>query len=180
MKKTGILFILLIAVILARPAPVPAAGQYRQIDTPSGEVIVGLDREEAYRQFGAPASKGEGLWYYTDPAKFFVNFSEAPTVLLYPDFCRAVVGMPTEFKVFLNTPDLGIRDITQEAELIFDQAGLASLVGTGVFIPKKAGEFSALAIYKDILSNPINILADESKESGPKEKEVLLSVDVLP
>ncbi len=157
-----------------------AGAQYQEINTSQGKVIIGLDREKAYQMFGAPASKGEGLWYYAGPPEFFVNFSEIPSILLYPNSCQATAGIPLEFKAFLNLPDSRIRDITKEVQLVFDRPECARLAGPGVIIPKKAGEYSALAIYKEVLSNPLYIQIKEPKEKEQKEKEKLLSIDVLP
>ena len=157
-----------------------AGAQYQEINTSQGKVIVGLDREKAYQMFGTPASKGDGLWYYAGPAEFFVNFSGIPSILLYPDFCQATVDIPLEFKAFLSLPDSGVRDITKEVQLVFDRPECARLAGPGVIIPKKAGEYSALAIYKEDLSNPLYIQIKEPEESEQKEKEKLLSIDVLP
>lgn len=159
-----------------------AIAQYQEINTSQGKVIVGLDREKAYQMFGVPASKGDSLWYYAGPAPagFFVNFSETPSILLYPDSYQATVGIPFEFKAFLSLPDSGIRDITKEVQLVFDRLECARVQGPGVIIPKKAGEYSALAIYKEVLSNPLYMQIKEPKESEKKEKEKLLSIDLLP
>ncbi len=182
MKKIKSIIVLLAAIIFLRPAVVLAGIQYHEFNTSQGKVIIGLDREKAYQMFGTPASKGEGLWYYAGPPEFFVNFSEIPSILLYPNSCQATVGIPLEFKVFLSLPDSGIRDITKEVQLLFDRPECVRLKGPGVIIPKKAGEYSALATYKDILSNPLYIRVKEPKENKQKEKEKekLLSIDVLP
>lgn len=184
MKKIKSIIFLLVAIIFLRPAIGLAGAPYQEINTSLGKVIIGLDKEKAYQMFGAPASKGPGLWYYAGPAKFFVNFSEIPSILLYPDFCQATVGIPLEFKVFLSLPDLGIRDITKEVQLLFDQPECVRLKGPGVIIPKKKGEYSALAIYKNVFSNPFYIQVKELEENKQKEKEKkkerLLSIDVLP
>ena len=184
MKKIKSLIVLLAAIIFLCPALVLAAAPYQEINTSQGKVILGLDREKAYAMFGAPASKSEGFWYYANPAPagFFVNFSKIPSLLLYPDSCQASVGIPLEFKAFLSLPDSGIQEVTKEAQLVFDQPECARIQGPGVFIPKKAGEYSALAIYQGILSNPLDLKIKDPKENEKKEeeKEVLLSIDLLP
>ncbi|MFH1519596.1 MAG: hypothetical protein ABIE75_03390, partial [Candidatus Omnitrophota bacterium] len=180
MKKIKPIIVLFTAIIFLCPEVVLAGAQYQEVNTSKGKVIVGLDREKAYQMFNTPASKGNGLWYYAGPPEFFINFSEIPGILLYPNFCQATVGIPLEFKAFLSLPDSGIRDITKEVQLVFDRSECARLAGPGVIIPKKAGEYSALAIYKEILSNPLHMQIKEPKESEQKEKEKLLSIDVLP
>jgi hypothetical protein len=182
MKKIKPVIVLLAVIIFLCPALVSAIGPYQEINTSLGKVIFGLDREKAYQMFGAPASKGDALWYYAGPAPagFFVNFSGTSSLLLYPNSCQASVGIPLEFKAFLSLPDSGIRDITKEVQLVFDRPECARLAGTGVIIPKKAGEYSALAIYKEVLSNPLYLQIKEPKESEHKEKEKLLSLDLLP
>ncbi len=165
--------------------PVKAATveQYRQIDTSRGKVIVGLDKEKALEMFGPPASKSAGLWYYaTPPSPFFVSFSETPSILLYPNFYQATVGIPMEFKAFLSLPDFEIKEITSEVQLIFERPETARLVAPGVVVPKKAGEYSLLAVYQKIMSNPLSLQVKEAEKSEKKEleKEKLLSIDLLP
>lgn len=180
MKKIKLTVILLTAIVFLCPALVVAIAPYQEINTSRGKVIVGLDREKAYQIFGAPTSKGDALWYYAGPEEFFVNFSGTPSILLYPNSCQATVGIPLEFKAFLSLPDSGIRNITKEVQLVFDQPECARFAGPGVIIPKKAGGYSALAIYKEILSNPLSLQIKEPKENKQKEKEKLLSIDLLP
>ena len=181
MKEIKTIIILLAAIVFLYPASLSAAAPYREINTNQGKVIVGLDREKAYQLFGPPTSKGDGLWYYAaGPEKFFVNLSKISSIVLYPSFCQAAVGIPLEFKVFLNLPDSGIQDITKDVELVFDHPECARVEGVGVIIPKKAGTYSALAVYNKVLSNPLHLQIKESKETKPKEKEKLLSIDVLP
>lgn len=180
MKKTKPVIILLAAIIFLCSAIVSAIAQYQEINTRQGKVIVGLDREKAFQIFGGPTSKGDNLWYYAGAAEFFVNFSETSSILLYPDFCQASVNIPLEFRVFLSLPDSGIQDITKEAQIVFNRPESARLAGPGVIIPKKAGKYSALATYKGLISNPFNMQIKESKENKQKEKEKLLSIDVLP
>ncbi len=154
---------------------------YQEVSTSRGKVVIGLDREKAYQMFGPPIAKGDALWYYAGaPGEFFVNFSEIPSILLYPDSYQAIVGVPLEFKAFLSLPDSGIRDITKEVQLVFDRPECVRLAGPGVIIPKKAGEYSALAIYKEFLSNSLYLQVKDPKKAEQKEKEKLLSIDLLP
>jgi hypothetical protein len=180
MKKIKPVIVLLAAIIFLCPALVSAIAQYQEINTSQGKVIVGLDREKAYQLFGAPASEGDGLWYYAGPERFFVNFSEISSILLYPNSCQATVGIPLEFKAFLSLPGSGVREITKEVQLVFDRSESASLQGPGVIIPKKAGEYSVLATYKGALSNPLYMQIKEPKENEQKEKVKLLAIDILP
>lgn len=180
MKRTKYLIVLLAAIIILYPAVAWASVPYQEINSSQGKVIAGLDREKAYQMFGAPASKGDGVWCYAGPTKFFVIFSEIPSILLYPSSSKATVGVPLEFKVFLSLADSGIQDITKEAQLVFDRPECVKIQSPGVIIPKRAGEYSALAIYKGFLSNPFYIQIKETKEGEQKEKEKLLSIDVLP
>ncbi|MBU4419173.1 MAG: hypothetical protein KJ594_04765, partial [Candidatus Omnitrophica bacterium] len=180
MKKIKPVIVLLAAIIFLYPVPVSAIAQYQEINTSQGKVIVGLDREKAYQMFGVPASKGGGLWYYAGPPAFFVNFSETPNLLLYPNSCQATVDIPLEFKAFLSLPDSIITDITKEVQLVFDCPECVRVVDSGVIIPKKAGEYSALAVYKDVLSNPLHLQIKEAKGTEQKEKEKLLNIDLLP
>jgi len=180
MKKIKSVVILLTAIVFLCPALVLAIAPYREINTSRGKVIIGLDRDKAYQLFGTPTAQGDTLWYYAAPVGFFVNFSEIPSILLYPDSYQAVVDVPLEFKAFLSLPDSGIREITKEVQLVFDRPECAKLAGPGVIIPKKAGEYSALAIYKEVLSNPLYLQIKEPNEGEQKEKEKLLSIDLLP
>ena len=182
MKKIKPIIVLLAAIIFLCLAQVKAIAQYQEVNTSKGKVIVGLNREKAYQLFGAPTSKGDGLWYYAFPTEFFVNFSETFSILLYPNFYQTSVGVPFEFKAFLSLPDSTITDITKEVQLVFDLPECAGFAGPGVIIPKKAGEYSALAIYKEVISNPLYLQIKESTEGGQKEqeKEKLLSIDLLP
>ena len=51
-----------------------------------------------------------------------------------------------------------------------------------MLIPRKAGKYSALAIYGDVLSNPLYLQTKEPGENKQKDnaKEKLLSIDLLP
>lgn len=180
MKKIKLIIISLVLVIFLGPVLALAGAQYQEVNTSQGKVIIGLNRQEAYQKFGVPSSKGSDLWYYATPPGFFVNFSATSSILLYPDFYEATAGVPVEFKAFLSLPDAGVRDITKEVELVFDQPEYVKLAAVGVIIPKKAGDYSALAIYQEALSNPIHLKVKEAKENGQKEKEKLLSIDILP
>lgn len=157
-----------------------AETKYREVNTSKGKVILGMDREKAYQSFGAPASRGEGLWYYNHPSEFFVSFSDKPSIVLFPDSVQGFIGIPLEFKVFISLPDTEIRDITAEVQLAFDQPACAKVASPGVIIPKKAGQFSALAMYHEFLSNPLSLQISEAKESMQKTKEALVSIDLLP
>lgn len=180
MNRIKHLIVLLAAIVILSPAVVWASVPYEEINSSQGKVIVGLDREKAYQMFGTPASKGDGVWYYAGPTKFFVIFSDIPNILLYPSSYKATVGVPLEFKVFLSLGDLGIQDITKEVQLVFDRPECAKIQGSGVIIPQKAGEYSVLAIHKGVLSNPSYMQIKEAKEGKQKEKEKLLNIDVLP
>jgi hypothetical protein len=184
MRRIKTLIILSVTIILSATALALAGPQYREVDTIRGRVITGLDKEKAYQLFGIPTAKSKNLWYYTgsSPAEvFFVSFPENySSIVLYPNFYKAVVGIPLEFKVFLNLPDSGIRDITKDVQLVFDPPESVRIAGAGVIIPKKTGECSVLAIYQNILlSNPLYLKVD-SEGSTPETKEELLSIDLLP
>ncbi|MFH0918096.1 MAG: hypothetical protein V1830_03070 [Candidatus Omnitrophota bacterium] len=183
MKKIKLVIILWAAIMFFYQLPVCPAAQYREIATSLGKVVTGLDREQAYQRFGAPVSKSNDLWYYTgsDPAGFFVKFSKTtPSILLYPGSYLATRDVPLEFKAFLSLPDSTITEITKEVQLVFDQPACAKVTGTGVIMPKQVGEYSALAIYQDLLSNPLHLQVKEAKESDLQEKNRLLSIDLLP
>jgi hypothetical protein len=180
MKKIKPIIILLAVVAFLCPVFVSAIAQYQEIKTSRGKVIIGLDREKAYKRFGAPTSKGDALWYYSAPEEFFVKFSETPSILMYPNSYQAETGIPIDFKVFLSLPDSGVRDITNEVQLVSDQTDCAKLQGPGVIIPSKVGEYSVLAMYKGAISNPLYLHTKASKEKKKKEKDKLLSIDVLP
>jgi len=180
MKKINFILILFWVIIFSLPSGAWAKEAYREVATSKGKVIVGLDRENAYQRFGAPASKGDGLWYYTSPSEFFVSFSATPSLLLFPDSAEGSVDVPMEFKAFLSLPDMEIRDITKEVQLVFDQPSSARIIGQGVIMPRKAGKYSALAMYQELLSNPINLEFKDAQEGDQKTKETLLSIDILP
>lgn len=180
MRKIRSAILLLTAVIFLYPAPVSAITRYREVNTSLGKVIVGLDGEKAYQKFGAPVSKGGGLWYYAGPPAFFVNVSEASEVLLYPNFYQAFTGTLLEFKAFLRSPDSGLREITKEVQVVFDSPGCVRVADNGAIIPKKTGRYSALVIYQGLMSNPLYLQINEPKEVMQEEKAELLAIDILP
>ncbi|MDD5129455.1 MAG: hypothetical protein PHS66_00155 [Candidatus Omnitrophica bacterium] len=182
MKYIIILWMVMISLCLGF---VPVIAQPQEFNTSQGKVIVGLSREKAYQMFGAPVSRGDRLWYYSGTPGFFVSFSETPSILLYPDYYKATLDTPFEFKVYLIQPDLSVKEITKNVQLIFDRPGYIKLQGPGVIIPKIIGEYSMLAMYKGNLSNPLYMQVTESLEAVPEpekveERERLLSIDILP
>jgi len=179
MKKIISLFFLFAAALIFADG-VSSAAEYRQVNTSKGKVILGLDMEKAYRIFGAPSARGEDLWYYSASPGFYVGFSRKPRILLYPEFFRATIGVPMEFKVFLSAPDSGIQDITKDAELILDNPECARILSPGVILPKKTGSYSALVAYKGVISNPLYIQINDPSGEIDNEKEKLLSIDILP
>lgn len=178
--KTFKFYIILAVLLCLRVTPAWAQTSYQEVATSKGKVILGLSREKALQSFGPPAARGEGLWYYKSPDEFFVSFSDQPTVLLFPDSVRGYVGIPLEFKVFLSFPDADIREITNEVELAFDQPSGAKISSPGVIMPKKTGRYSALAIYHDVLSNPLTLDINETEALDVKNKEKLIGIDLLP
>jgi hypothetical protein len=181
MKNPKQLIFLLAANILISASIGLAETKYREVNTSKGKVILGMDREKAFATFGTPASRGEGIWYYNSPSEFFVSFSDKPSILLFPDSAKGSVGIPLEFKVFISLPDTEIREITKEVQLTFDQPSCAKITDPGVIIPKKAGKYSALAIYHEFLSNPLTLeIKEESEGANLKAKEKLVSIDLLP
>lgn len=180
MRKTKPGIILSITILLLSSRVVSAAAQYQEIDTRRGKVIIGLEREKAYQKFGPPVSISDDLWYYAGPPEFYVNFSESPAILLYPNYCQAAAGIPVEFKAYLSLPDLEIQDITREVELISDKPEYLKFQGPGVIIPKKAGEYQALVRYRKSLSSPLYLKVKQSGGSEQKEKKKLLNIDILP
>ncbi len=180
MKNSKCLIFLLAANILLSASAGLAETKYRELLTSKGKVILGLDRMKAYQTFGPPASRGEGLWYYNSPSEFFVSFSDKPSILLFPAAVEGFVGIPLEFKVFLILPDAEIREITQEVQLAFDQPSCAKIASPGVIMPKKTGQYSALAIYNELLSNPLALEIKQAEGTEQQGKEKLVGIDLLP
>jgi hypothetical protein len=156
-----------------------AATEYREINTPEGKVITGLDRENALSKFGPPERASEDLWNYTIPENFFISFSSHTfsTLHLYPRRPNGSVGVPLEFKVLGYQSDTQIKDITQYARLLINKPKDFIFKGPGVIIPKKTGEYQILAEYNGIFSNPSYLAIEES--SGPR-KEKVVSINILP
>lgn len=158
-----------------------ADSEYRQVNTSQGKVIFGLNREAALERFGYPALVSEELWYYPGPPETFFIYFPASSLLaihLYPRFCEGAVNVPIEFRALGDFSDFQIKDITSEVELLLSEPKDFILKKPAIIIPKKEGNYQILARYKDIFSNPGNIIIKKSKREA--EKERLLSINVLP
>jgi len=158
-----------------------ADSEYRKVNTSQGKVIVGLDKDAALEKFGLPTSVTEDLWYYPGPPEtFFVYFPSASllAIHLYPRFCEGSVDVPIEFKALGDFSDFQIKDITSEVELLLSEPKDFILKKPAILIPKREGRYQILMRYKDIFSNPSNIIIKKSKREA--EKERLLSINVLP
>lgn len=145
--------------------------------TADGKIISGLSQEEALNKYGVPISISDKLWYYGGPEKLYVYLTRPLEVQLYPKFCNGYVGVPLELKILAGSGEM--NDVTSGAELFLSQPDDFYLVGQGVFVPKKAGNYQVVAQFRDIYSNTGFISVTDNK-TEKEEKEVLLGVDIFP
>lgn len=156
-----------------------ANSEYKRMHTSRGEVITGLDCEEAIEKFGLPTSVTDDLWYYSMPENFFIYFPHPFSVHLFPKFSETPLDTPLELKAFIYLSNFKIKDITSEVMLLFNEPQSFVLEKPGVIIPKKIGKYQIIGKYQDILSNPVYLNVKESLK-GKIEGEKLLSIDTLP
>lgn len=163
------------------PAGNLLSSEYQEETTSLGNVVTGLEKEEAIEKFGSPASATNEVWHYVSPKEFYVYFPLANNLFIhiYPESCDVAVDFPLEYKVFAYLPDLKIEDITSSAQLTANDPQSFILAKPGTIVPKKTGELQILAKHKDIFSNPLYL---NVKASGDKQvtQELLLSINVLP
>ncbi len=152
------------------------AEQPYQDITPQGKIISGLSEEEALNKYGVPSTANNDLWYYSEPEKLYVYLQRPLGVYLYPRFSNGYVGFPLELKVFAGQKE--ITDVTQQAELLISEPEKFNIVGQGVIVPKKAGDYQFIASYKGAFSNAGFIsVAETNKKAAEAE---LLSIDTFP
>ncbi len=157
-----------------------ANSDYREVDSSAGKILLGLTKESALEKFGVPAQASGNLWLYSAPEKFFVLFPRHSllNIYLYPQHSSVPAGSPLEFKAFGYFSDAGIKDITNEVQLLISEPNDFILDRVGVIIPKKNGEYQILAKYENIFSNPANLLVKETQQKESTEK--LISINILP
>jgi hypothetical protein len=158
-----------------------AESELKEIRTPRGKVISGLEREEALERFGAPFSATEEFWHYVSPQEFFVYFAadKILSIRLYPASSVVSVGFPFELKAYAIFSNFKIKDITSQVRLIVSEPENFVLGESGVIIPKKEGDYQILARYKNIFSNPCYVTVNVPK-AKKMQQEQLLNIDILP
>jgi hypothetical protein len=177
MSKTKIkTIIILISLFCA--LPVYGAQAYREQEIPQGKVIFGLGEEEILNKYGPPTSTDGKIWYYSGPERLYVFLDKTMEVYLYPSFCKSYVGVPMELRTFAGLQE--INDVTLKSQLVLSDQDAFNVIGPGVLVPKKAGEYQIMSVYNDIYSNTSFVSVAESKKEPEAEEEQLVSIDIFP
>ncbi|MBU0547961.1 MAG: hypothetical protein KJ710_00940 [Candidatus Omnitrophica bacterium] len=150
---------------------------YQEKITPQGKVIFGLRGEEALNKYGVPASIKGNLWYYGDSEKLYIYLEEPLEVYLYPRFIKGYVDSPLELRTLAGSQE--ITDVTSKSELLLSKAEGFNIVGQGVLVPKKPGDYQIIAMYKGRYSNASFISVAEAKKEVVAEEQ-LISIDIFP
>jgi len=176
-------FILLAGIFLAN---VYAA--YEEINTTQGKVVRGISKAQALKKFGPPSSVSENLWQYSGQENFFVYFTDPVMVYLYPNLCSAELGVPVEFKVFSDSADYKIRDVTEVSEFLVDNPVNFVSIKPGFFIAKKPGRYQVLARFRKsnvrvFVSNPAYVDVPDKKNDKKEEEqqeEKVVAINIVP
>lgn len=150
---------------------------YQEKIIPQGKAIFGLSEEEALNKYGVPTSINEKLWYYAGSEKLYIYLERPLAVYLYPPFCKGYVGAPLELKTLSGSPE--ITDVTLKSELLISDLAGFNIVGQGVLVPNKPGDYQIIALYKGSYSNASFISVAEAKKEVVEEEQ-LLSIDIFP
>jgi len=147
--------------------------------TAQGKIVSGLSQEEALNKYGVPSAANDLLWYYAGLEKLYVYLKRPLKVYLYPRFCKGSAGVPLELKVYAGLQE--ITDVTSQSELLLSEPGGFSIVGQGVVVPKKSGDYQIIAVYKGVHSNPCFVSIPAAKDGiMTVEEEKLINIDIFP
>ncbi|MDD5129089.1 MAG: hypothetical protein PHO40_05515 [Candidatus Omnitrophica bacterium] len=150
---------------------------YREKLLPQGRAIYGLREAEALNKYGTPTAVKDGLWFYDGAEKLYIYLNKSIEVYLYPRFARGYLGFPLELKTFSGPRE--IADVTAKSELLLSDPEAFNIVGQGVVVPKKTGQYQIIAIYKDRHSNTSFVSVTEPKKDSLTEEQ-LVSIDIFP
>ncbi len=158
------------------------------------ENTANITRQEAFIKYGPPNKIDDYKWCYDYPDNFCISFSNdsADTkIIIFPYVSVARVGVPFEIKAFIVKANSRIEEITSYVKWIINDKDMV-LKKEGFFSPIKKGKTEILAVYKDIISNPLNIfiknpakiIQEDINEAETNEAETnedkLLMIDVFP
>ncbi|TBR16459.1 hypothetical protein EPO66_04585 [bacterium] len=175
------MFILLVSTFLTN-----VFAAYEEINTTQGKVIRGISKAQALKKFGPPSSVSENLWQYSGQENFFVYFTDPVMVYLYPNSCSGQLGVPVEFKVFADSADYKIRDVTEVSEFLVDDPANFVSIKPGFFIAKKPGRYQVLARFRKsnvrtFISNPAYVdVPDEKSDKKEDEEEKIVAINIVP
>ena len=150
---------------------------YQEKIIPQGKAVFGLSEEEALNKFGVPSSTNDSLWYYAGSEKLYIYLERPLEVYLYPRFCKVYVDAPLELRTLAGSQE--ITDVTSQSELLLSELDAFSIVGQGVVVPKKPGNYQIIALYKGIHSNASFVSVTAAKKETVEE-EKLISIDIFP
>jgi hypothetical protein len=171
------IFLTILLVMLFSSKPGYAIQEYKEKAFSQGKVIYGLREEEALNKYGVPTAIEKDLWFYDGPEKLYIYMDEQDKVYLYPRFIRGYIGLPLELKTLAGGQE--IEDVTTRSELLLSDPDAFNIAGKGVLVPREAGKFEIISVYKDRYSNASFIFVTEPKKD-PAPGEKLASIDILP
>jgi hypothetical protein len=150
---------------------------YQEKIISQGKVIYGLREEEALNKYGLPAAIKDNLWYYDSPEKLYIYLEDPLVVYLYPRFIKGYVDLPIELRALAGSQE--ITDVTSKSEILLSEPDSFNIVGQGVLVPKKPGDYQIIAMYRDHYSNASFISVTEAKKVA-EEEERLIDIDIFP
>jgi hypothetical protein len=150
---------------------------YQEKIIPQGKVVFGLSEEEALNKYGVPTSTNDLLWYYAGSEKLYIYLERPLEVYLYPRFCKGYVDAPLELRTLAGSQE--IIDVTSQSELLLSEPDAFSIVGQGVVVPRKPGDYQIIALYKGIYGNASFVSVTATKKET-MEEEKLISIDIFP
>ncbi len=160
---------------------------YEEINTTQGKVIRGISKAQALKKFGPPSSVSENLWQYSGQESFFVYFTDPVMVYLYPNSCSGQLGVPVEFKVFADSADYKIRDVTEVSEFLVDDPANFVSIKPGFFIAKKPGRYQVLARFRKsnvrvFVSNPayVDVPDEKNDKKEEEQEEKIVAINIVP
>ncbi|MDO8489060.1 MAG: Ig-like domain-containing protein [Candidatus Omnitrophota bacterium] len=149
---------------------------YEEKVTIDGKIISGLSQEEALHRYGVPISTSDKLWYYGGPEKLYVYLKNPVGVYLYPRFCNGYVGVPIELKILAGLKE--VTNVTSQSQIVLSNPEEFNIVGDGIIVPKKPGDYQVVALYEGKYSNVSFISVAVSNK--PPQEDLLISLDIFP
>ncbi|MDD5109011.1 MAG: hypothetical protein PHC29_05845 [Candidatus Omnitrophica bacterium] len=149
---------------------------YQEKVTADGKIISGLSQEDALHKYGAPISVSDKLWYYGGPERLYVYLENPIKVYLYPRFCNGYVGVPLELKILAGLKET--TNVTSQSQLVLSNPDEFNIVGDGIIVPKKPGDYQVVALYEGKYSN-VSFISVAQSNKQPQE-DLLISLDIFP